>query len=235
MGKGIVLLWRKVGGENIPRLTGRTGCPNRNSTEEPVPEAGSRYRRGFSFVARLPRNRPGTGRAASGREPSAPCPASEDWHRGFCPSHREYGQKGTVLYRKFFSGRLPRTPALAAGAFLSGEGQPCLVQYRAFAHTPALARRDIFTGRGSRFRPVQRRALPRYPGPCPPDILTERGAALPDSAAGESALVIGSLADRGNDLLDSFDHIVESCLLLTQEQEIRKPPTWSVKRWAMKI
>lgn len=173
MGKGIVLLWRKVGGENIPRLTGRTGCPNRNSTEEPVPEAGSRYRRGFSFVARLPRNRPGTGRAASGREPSAPCPASEDWHRGFCPSHREYGQKGTVLYRKFFSGRLPRTPALAAGAFLSGEGQPCLVQYRAFAHTPALARRDIFTGRGT-VPPGSAPGFCPVPRPLPAGIFSPR-------------------------------------------------------------
>ena len=32
---------------------------------------------------------------------------------------------------------------------------------------------------------------------------------LSGSAAGESALVIGSLADGGNDLLDSFDHIVD--------------------------
>ena len=113
---------------------------------------------------------PSGDRAASGREPSAPCPASEDWHRGFCPSHREYGQKGATLYWKFFSGRLPRTPALVrrgiftgrgsappgsppgfcpisqyspAGIFSPEEGQPCLVQYRAFAHTPALARRGI--------------------------------------------------------------------------------------------
>lgn len=174
MGKGIVLLWRKVGGENIPRLTGRTGCPNRNSTEEPVPEAGSRYRRGFSFVARLPRNRPGTGRAASGREPSAPCPASEDWHRGFCPSHREYGQKGTVLYRKFFSGRLPAPGARRRGIFI-GRGTALPGSVPAFAHTPR-SPAGIFSpgeGRSARFSA----GFAPYPGPCPPGYShRERGS-----------------------------------------------------------
>ena len=69
-----------------------------------------------------PAPEPSGDRAASGREPSAPCPASEDWHRGFCPSHREYGQKGAALYRKFFCGHLPRTPALARRGILTGRG-----------------------------------------------------------------------------------------------------------------
>ena len=69
-----------------------------------------------------PAPEPSGDRAASGRELSAPCPASEDWHRGFCPSHREYGQKGAALYRKFFCGHLPRTPALARRGILTGRG-----------------------------------------------------------------------------------------------------------------
>lgn len=73
MGKGIVLLWRKVGGENIPRLTGRTGCPNRNSTEEPVPEAGSRYRRGFSFLCACPGLVRGQGSIREGAFCPMPC------------------------------------------------------------------------------------------------------------------------------------------------------------------
>ena len=84
---------------------------------------------------------PSGDRAASGREPSAPCPASEDWHRSFCPSHREYGQKGAALYRKFFSWLLP-----------------C---------TPALARRDIFTGRGTA-PPGSAPGFCPYPSPRPP-------------------------------------------------------------------
>lgn len=106
---------------------------------------------------------PSGDRAASGREPSAPCPASEDWHRSFCPSHREYGQKGAALYRKFFAGTCPiprRSPAgyshrervsparfsngllpmprrSPAGVFSSGEGQLCPAQHRAFASYPS--------------------------------------------------------------------------------------------------
>lgn len=73
MGKGIVLLWRKVGGENIPRLTGRTGCPNRNSTEEPVPEAGSRYRRGSPLLCACPGTVRGKGSIREGAFCPMPC------------------------------------------------------------------------------------------------------------------------------------------------------------------
>lgn len=69
-----------------------------------------------------PAPEPSGDRAASGREPSAPCPASEDWHRSFCPSHREYGQKGAALYRKFFAGTCPHTPALARRGILTVRG-----------------------------------------------------------------------------------------------------------------
>ena len=127
MGKGIVLLWRKVGGENIPRLTGRTGCPNRNSTEEPVPEAGSRYRRGFSFVVRLPRNRPGTGQHPGGSL------LSHALHQrigtgAFVPLTGSMDRKAPLYTGNFSVGVCPaprRSPAVVSSL---GEGQPCPTQ-----------------------------------------------------------------------------------------------------------
>ena len=92
---------------------------------------------------------PSGDRAASGREPSAPCPASEDWHRGFCPSHREYGQKGAALYRKFFSGRLPRTPALARRGVLIGIGSALPDSAPGFCPSPGLALWGVLIGRGT--------------------------------------------------------------------------------------
>ena len=148
MGKGIVLLWRKVGGENIPRLTGRTGCPNRNSTEEPVPEAGSRYRRGFSFVVRLPRNRPGTGQHPGGS--FLPHALHQRIGTGaFVPLTGSMDRKAPLYTGNFSVGFCPVPRPSPAGIFSPGEGQPCPVQHRALAHTPALARRGILTGRGS--------------------------------------------------------------------------------------
>ena len=175
MGKGIVLLWRKVGGENIPRLTGRTGCPNRNSTEEPVPEAGSRYRRGFSFVARLPRTRPGTGQHPGGS--LLPHALHQRIGTGaFVPLTGSMDRKAPLYTGNFTNGFCPVPRPSPAGAFSPGEGQPRPVHRWAFASypsprppgcshrdrvssarlstglwpcTPALARRGIFTGRGS--------------------------------------------------------------------------------------
>lgn len=148
MGKGIVLLWRKVGGENIPRLTGRTGCPNRNSTEEPVPEAGSRYRRGFSFVVRLSRNRPGTGQHPGGS--LLPHALHQRIGTGaFVPLTGSMDRKAPLYTGNFTDGFCSVPRPLPAGVFSSEEGQPRPVHRRAFAHTPALARRGIFTGRGT--------------------------------------------------------------------------------------
>ena len=140
MGKGIVLLWRKVGGENIPRLTGRTGCPNRNSTEEPVPEAGSRYRRRFSFVERLPRTRPGTGQHPGGS--LLPHALHQRIGTGaFVPLTGSMDRKAPLYTGNFTDGFCPVPRPLPAGVFSSEESQPCPVQHRAFAP---------------------------YPGPCPP-------------------------------------------------------------------
>lgn len=135
MGKGIVLLWRKVGGENTPRLTGRTGCPNRNSTEEPVPEAGSRYRRGFSFVERLPRTRPGTGQHPGGSL------LHHALHQrigtgAFVPLTGSMDRKAPLYTGNFTDGFCPVLRPLPAGIFSPGEGQPCPVQYRAFRSYP---------------------------------------------------------------------------------------------------
>ena len=95
---------------------------------------------------------PGPFRGQTGRHLgglSAPCLASEDLHRSFCPSHREYGQKGAALYRKFFSGRLP--------------------------HTPALARRDILTGRGTA-PPGSPPGFCPHPSPRPPVVFSAASA-----------------------------------------------------------
>ena len=149
MGKGIVLLWRKVGGENLPRLTGRTGCPNRNSTEEPVPEAGSRYRRGFSFGARLPRNRPGQGSIREGAFCPMPCirgsaqellslspgvwterrrSIPEILLMAFAPYPGTrppgYFHRERVSPARFTAGLLPVPRPLPAGIFSPGGGQP---------------------------------------------------------------------------------------------------------------
>ena len=119
MGKGIVLLWRKVGGENIPRLTGRTGCPNPNSTEEPVPEAGSRYRRGFSFVVRLPWK--------AGQHPGGSLLPHALHQRigtgAFVPLTGSMDRKAPLYTGNFSVGVCPVPRPSPAGAFLPGEGQ----------------------------------------------------------------------------------------------------------------
>lgn len=168
MGKGIVLLWRKVGGENIPRLTGRTGCPNRNSTEEPVPEAGSRYRRGFSFVARLPRTRPGTGSIREGAFCPMPCirglaqellslspgvwterrrSIPEILLMAFAPypGARPPGHfyRKRVSPARFSTGLLPVPRPCPLGCSHRDRDSPARFSTGLFAHTPALARRGI--------------------------------------------------------------------------------------------
>lgn len=108
------------------------------------------------------------GRAASGREPSAPCPASEDWHRSFCPSHREYGQKGAALYRKFFSGRLPRTPALARRGIFTGRGTVLTGSPPGFCPISQYSPAGIFSPEEGQSCPAQHRAFASYPSPRPP-------------------------------------------------------------------
>lgn len=135
MGKGIVLLWRKVGGENIPRLTGRTGCPNRNSTEEPVPEAGSRYRRGFSFVERLSRNRPGTGQHPGGS--LLPHALHQRIGTGaFVPLTGSMDRKAPLYTGNFSVGFCPVPRPSPAGIFSPGKGHSRSVHRRAFAPYP---------------------------------------------------------------------------------------------------
>ena len=167
MGKGIVLLWRKVGGENIPRLTGRTGCPNRNSTEEPVPEAGSRYRRGFSFLCACP----GTVRGQAGQHPGGsflPHALHQRIGTGaFVPRTGSMDRKAPLYTGNFTDGFCPVPRPLPAGIFSSGEGQSRPVHRRALAHTPAFARRGILTGRGAA-PPGSAPGFCPYPGTRPP-------------------------------------------------------------------
>lgn len=111
---------------------------------------------------------PSGDRAASGREPSAPCPASEDWHRGFCPSHREYGQKGAALYRKFFSWLLPRTPALARRGMFIGRGSVPPGSVPGFCPVPRPSPAGIFSPGEGQPRPIHRRDFALYPVTRPP-------------------------------------------------------------------
>ena len=153
MGKGIVLLWRKVGGENIPRLTGRTGCPNRNSTEEPVPEAGSRYRRGFSFVARLPRTRPGTGSIREGAFCPMPC------IRGLAQELLSLSPGVWTERRRsipeIFCGHLPRTPALAHRGIFTGRGIVPPGSAPGFCPVPRPSPAGAFLSEQGQFCPAQ--------------------------------------------------------------------------------
>ena len=115
-----------------------------------------------------PAPEPSGDRAASGREPSAPCPASEDWHRGFCPSHREYGQKGTALYRKFFlRAPAPYPGSRPPGYFHRERDSPARFTAGLLPHTPSLARRGIFIGRGTAL-PGLAPGFGPHPGPRPP-------------------------------------------------------------------
>ena len=115
-----------------------------------------------------PAPEPSGDRAASGKEPSAPCPASEDWHRSFCPSHREYGQKGAALYRKFFSWLWPHTPALARRGIFTGRGTALSGSAPGFGPTPQPSPAGAFLPGEGQPRPVQHRAFRSYPGPRPP-------------------------------------------------------------------
>ena len=125
---------------------------------------------------RLPRNRPGAGQHPGGS--LLPHALHQRIGAGaFVPLTGSMDRKAPLYTGNFTDGFCPVPRPSPAGIFSRGEGQSRPVQHRAFARTPALARRGILTGRG----------------PAPPG-----------SAAGESALVIGSPADGGNDLLAAF-------------------------------
>ena len=115
-----------------------------------------------------PAPEPSGDRAASGREPSAPCPASEDWHRSFCLSHREYGQKGAALYRKFFSWLLPRTPALARRGMFIGRGPAPPDSPPGFCPVPRHSPAGVCLSGEGQLCPVQRWAPAPSPGARPP-------------------------------------------------------------------
>lgn len=166
MGKEIVLLWRKVGGENIPRLTGRTGCSNRNSTEEPVPEAGSRYRRGFSFVERLPRNRPGTGQHPRGS--LLPHALHQRIGTGaFVPLTGSMDRKAPLYTGNFTDGFCPYPGPCPPGHFRRERGSTARFTAGLLPHIPAFVRRDILTGRGA-FPLSPAPGFCPYPGTRPP-------------------------------------------------------------------
>lgn len=178
MGKGIVLLWRKVGGENIPRLTGRTGCPNRNSTEEPVPEAGSRYRRGFSFVARLPRNRPGAGQHPGGSLLPPHALHQRIGTGAFVPLTGSMDRKAPLYTGNFTDGFCPYPGPRPPGHFYRERDSPARFSTGLLPRTPALARRGILTGRGA-FPLSPAPGFCPYPGPCPPGHFYRGGQPRP--------------------------------------------------------
>lgn len=109
---------------------------------------GGRYRRGFSFVVRLPRNRPGAGQHPGGS--LLPHALHQRIGTGaFVPLTGSMDRKAPLYTGNFTDGFCPVPRPLPAGIFSWGEGQPC---------------------------PVHRRAFALYPGPCPPGYSHREGA-----------------------------------------------------------
>ena len=151
-----------------PRLTGRTGCPNRNSTEEPVPEAGSRYRRGFSFLCACPGPVRGQGSIREGAFCPMPC------IRGLAQellslSPGVWTERHLSIPEIFQWAFAPYPGPRLPGYFYRKRDSPARFSTGLLPHTPSLARRGIFTGRGI-IPPGSAPGSCPYPGARPPVV-----------------------------------------------------------------
>lgn len=174
MGKGIVLLWRKVGGENIPRLTGQNRLPEPEQHGGACPGGRQPVPAGVLLCC-APAPEPSGNRQGSIREGAfCPMPCIRGLAQGLLvPLTGSMDRKAPFYTGNFSVGVCPAPRARPPGHFYRERDSPAWFS-TGFCPHPALARRDIFTGRRDSFRRFSRGLLPLLPRPLPAGIFSPR-------------------------------------------------------------